>query len=205
MQPYMKPIFVILLTRLNNSKTEILTQRFVRLFYLLSGKDTIGPDVVMQAIEEVQAGIFAQVYTSVIIPETSKLSRPIDRKIAAVGLVGVVGFSELMATTYHKGWANTTNELLKVVDLEPTPVQGDSTSDLQGADIDEVSFGAAFARLNTCKKRADDPFPEATDLRRFVGERLKEANAKFGGRIEAWVTNELNDNLKATVQKYMQI
>lgn len=58
MEPYLKDIVIILLTRLNSSKTESLSQRFVRLVYLLAGRDEkgAGPDFVARSIDQVQAG-----------------------------------------------------------------------------------------------------------------------------------------------------
>jgi len=204
LQPFVKDIFIILLTRLNGSKTEILAQRFVRLFYFLVGRYQTGPDFVIQSIDTVQAGIFNQLYTAVVLRDTQKLNRQTDRKVAVVGLTQLVGFSEALATTHHKAWPNTVMALLKALEIDPVPVQGDPLADLQAAEIDDVSFGASFVRLNTCKKSRADLFPEVVDFRKYVGEKLKEADSKTGGRVGGWISSELPGEAQALVKKYMQ-
>ncbi|KAF8538224.1 Cse1-domain-containing protein [Trichophaea hybrida] len=204
LQPYTKDIFIILLTRLNGSKTEILAQRFVRFFHFLTGKKETGPDFVIQAIDAVQAGIFGELYTAVVLPDTLKLIRAADRKIAVAGLTKLTGFSEGLATTYHKAWPSTVMALLKILEVEPVIPKEDPLADLQTAEIDDVSFGASFVRLNTCKKRAVDVFPEVVDSRKYVGEKLKEAIAKTGGRVDGWISGELSEEARALLRKYMQ-
>jgi len=201
-QPFVKDIFIILFTRLNGSKTEILVRRFIRFFYFLAGKEEFGPDFVIGTIDSVQSSIFGQLYPGIVLPDTQKLTQPLDRKIAVAGLTKLIGFSDGLAGTYHGAWPNTVMVLLKVLELAPVLAKDDPV-DLQAADIDDVSFGASFARLSTCKKRAVDEFPEVVDSRRFVGEKLVEANTKTGGRLDSWINGELGDDAKALLKKYM--
>lgn len=58
LQPYLKQVFVILFTRLNGSKTELLVMRFIRLFYFLVSRtaEGAGPDFTINAIDQIQAG-----------------------------------------------------------------------------------------------------------------------------------------------------
>jgi exportin-2 (importin alpha re-exporter) len=199
-----KDIFIILLTRLNSSKTATLSERFVRLFYFLSGREETGPDFAIQAIDAVQAGIFGQLYTAIVLPDTQKLTRPMDRKVAVVGLTKLIGFSEGLAGTYSKAWPNSVLALLKLLEASPVLTKDDPLESLQAAEIDDVSFGATFARLNTCKKNVIDTFPEVTDFRKFVGVKLNQANAAMNGRIMARIEGELSNEAKELVRKYMQ-
>lgn len=187
LQPFLKDIFIILLTRLNSSKTEALAQKFVRLFYFLASRDKegCGPDFVVKAIDAVQPGIFGQLYVAVVIPDTQKLQRPIDRKVAVIGLTKFVAFSEEIAGQYHKNWSSTVMALLKLLEIPPVPSQeGDAAMELVDADIDDLSFGSTFTRLNTCKKRVVDLFPEVSgDLKKWCGARIREGSAHHGGRV----------------------
>ena len=204
LQPYTKDIFIILLTRLNGSKTEVLAQRFVRFFYFLAGKEETGPDFIVNAIDAVQSGIFGELYTAVVLPDTAKLNRAADRRVAVAGLTKLVGSSEGLATAYHKAWPNTVITLLKVLEVDPVIPKDDPLVDLQAAEIDDVGFGASFVRLNTCRRRAEDPFPEIVDSRKYVGQKLKEANAKAGGRIEGWISTELGEQARTLLKRYME-
>ncbi|PWW80395.1 Cse1-domain-containing protein [Tuber magnatum] len=206
LQPFVKDIFIILLTRLNGSKTEALSQKFARFFYFLAARDTggAGPDFVVGAIDAVQAGIFGQLYGAVVLPDTQKLQRPTDRKIAVVGLTKFVAFSEGLATKYHKTWPGSVVALLKLLEVPPVPTQDDGGIDLHEADIDDLSFGATFTRLNTSKKRIVDLFPDTGDLKKWVGEQLKEGDSKYGGRVDNWIKAELPDEAKVVLRRYMQ-
>lgn len=205
LEPFVKDIFMILLTRLNGSKTEALSQKFARFFYFLAARDNegAGPDFVVGAIDAVQTGrvkplpmlysiflliyvrysIFGQLYGAVVLPDTQKLQRPSDRKVAVVGLTKFVAFSEGLATAYHETWPGSIVALLKLLEAAPVPAKDDGGIDLHEADIDDLSFGATFTRLNTCKKRIPDLFPDTGDLKRWVGERLKEGDLRHGGRV----------------------
>lgn len=185
LQPFLKDIFIILLTRLNGSKTEALSQKFVRLFYFLASRDKegCGPDFVVKAIDTVQPGIFIQLYTAVVLPDTQKLQKPIDRKIAVIGLTKFVAFSNEIAVQYHKAWPNSVMALLKLLEIPPVPSQ-EGDVDLVDADIDDLSFGSTYTRLNTCKRRVLDLFPEVPrDLKKWCGSKIREGSATNGGRV----------------------
>ena len=55
---YFVTILQVLLTRLQNSKTETFTLRFVRLYHFISAKDDkgLGADFFIKTVEQVQAG-----------------------------------------------------------------------------------------------------------------------------------------------------
>lgn len=57
MEPYFTSIMQIILTRLQNSKTETLTLRFVHFFHFVSAHDDKGysADFVIQVTDKVQA------------------------------------------------------------------------------------------------------------------------------------------------------
>ena len=58
LQPYLKDIFVLLLTRLTQSKTEKFTQAFIKavMLPLAMRKPGLGPDVIYSHVEALQAG-----------------------------------------------------------------------------------------------------------------------------------------------------
>lgn len=149
--------------------------------------------------------VFGQVYTAIVLPDTQRLQRPADRKVVVAGLTKLIAFSEDLATANHRAWPRSVMELLKILELPPVPVQEDAITELKGADIDEMSFGTTFARLNTCKRRTADLFPEIGEPKKWVGQKLKDANAKFNGRILQWVDGELNPEAAAVLKGYMQL
>ncbi|KAJ5475856.1 CAS/CSEC-terminal [Penicillium sp. IBT 31633x] len=205
LQNYFKMIMQIILQRLQNSKTENLSLRFVRFFHFISAQDDKGysADFVIQVIDDIQAGLFTPIYVSVILPETQKLARPLDRKTAIISLTKTLANSEAFATRYsQKGWGFTCTALLKLLELPPLPTSGDDL--IAEVDTEDMSFGVGFTPLNTIRPQQKDPWPETgADLKAWVGKYLKEADKKQNGRLSQFAQERLDDQSKAVLGSYM--
>jgi len=97
-------------------------------------------------------------YLTVILPDTQKLARPLDRKTAVISLTKTLANSEAFANRYKKGWAFTCEALLKLLELPPLPTAKDDI--IAENDVDDMAFGVGFTQLNTVKPRQRDPWPE---------------------------------------------
>ena len=71
-------------------------------------------------------------------------------------------------------------------------------------DVDDGSFGVGFTQLNTIRKLNDDPFAEIIDLRKWVGQYLKTADGRHGGRIGQAI-NGLSPEASTVLGTYMQL
>ncbi|KAJ5139314.1 Chromosome segregation protein Cse1 [Penicillium bovifimosum] len=205
LENYFKMIMQIILQRLQNSKTENLTLRFVRFFHFVSARSDTGynVDFFIKVTDEVQAGLFTPVYINVILPETQKLARPLDRKTAIVSFTRTIAGSEAFATRYsQKGWGFTCTALLKLLELPPLPAGRDDV--INEADIEDMSFGVGFTPLNTIRAQQKDPWPETgADLKAWVGTYLKEADKTQNGRVSQFANERLDDQSKAVLAGYM--
>jgi len=204
LQPYFTQIFSLLFTRLSGSKTETFSLRFTRLYHFMSTRTEqgLGADVVIAMLDQVQAGIFAQVYPSIILPDTQKLTRPIDRKFAVLSLTKTIADSAVFAEKFEKGWARTCEALLKIM-VNP-PVLGHTDSVIPDADVDDLSFGVGFTQLNTCKKTQVDTNPEVTDLKSWISQYLRHADQVQNGRVSAFLQSRLSPDLQTALVGYMQ-
>ncbi|OQE21646.1 hypothetical protein PENSTE_c011G09365 [Penicillium steckii] len=205
LQQYFVSIMQIIMQRLQNSKTENLAVRFVRFYHFVTAHDDKGynPDFVMQVTEQVQQGLFTPVYLNVILQDTQKLARPLDRKTAVLSLTKTVADSEAFATKYsQKGWGFTVNALLKLLELPPDVTHKDDLN--AEVDIDQMSFGVGFTPLNTIRKSPTDPWPQTgADLKVWVGSYLKEADKKHSGRVSQMAQTRLDDQAKAVLGSYI--
>ncbi|KAJ5107737.1 hypothetical protein N7456_004412 [Penicillium angulare] len=204
LEQYFVMIMQIILQRLQNSKTENLSLRFVRFFHFITSHDDKGynPDFVMQVTEKVQQNLFTPVYLNVILQDTQKLARPLDRKTAVISLTKTLANSDAFATRYAKGWGFTCNTLLKLLELPPDVSHKDDIA--AEVDVEEMSFGVGFTPLNTIKPQLKDPWPETgADLKKWVGTYLKEADKKHGGRISQFAQERLDDQAKAVLGSYI--
>ncbi|KAK6541749.1 importin-alpha export receptor [Orbilia ellipsospora] len=185
LQPYMSQVFTILMTRLSGSRTENLTLRFTKFFYILASKDDhgMGPDWAITVIDASQARIFGELYKAFVIPSTQKLTKYIDRKYAVVGLTKVVTSSKSMATQYAAMWTGSVTALLKLLEVPPVPSEEGVYDQTTEVDLDDVSFSVSFATLNTARKQVGDPFPDVVDARKWVGGQVKQSQlfqSRFG-------------------------
>ncbi|KAH0543334.1 hypothetical protein FGG08_002290 [Glutinoglossum americanum] len=192
LQPYFVHMFNIMLLRLQNSKTETFSQRFVRFYHFMSarGEKGLGTDFVINIAEQIQSGIFTSLYTSIILPDTQKLSKPFDRKTAVISLTKTITESSAFAEKYKKGWAFTADALLAL--LENPPVAAILDDAIGDPDIDDMSFGVGFTQLHTCKRPPKDPWPEVKDIKLWVGRQLTQADARTSGTINTFIRERLS-------------
>ncbi|KAK6529632.1 importin-alpha export receptor [Arthrobotrys megalospora] len=202
LNPYMGQVFNLIMIRLTGSRTENLTSRFTKFFYVLASRveQHMGPDWAIHAVDSVQAKVFGELYKAFIVPSTQKLTKFLDRKTAVVGLTRIVTSSKIAAADgeYANMWAGSINALLKLLEVPPTPAEGggagyDQTTE---TDLDDVSFSVSFATLNTARKPLSDPFPEVVDARKWVGGEVKRSQA-YQQR-----NSELGADVKAVLDGY---
>ena len=203
-QQYFPTILTLLFTRLNNSPPEKFKQRFVRFYHLVSSRDQLGlgADFFIQNSDSVQEGVFPPVYLTIILPITQQLARPLERKLAVISLTKTLTDSKAFAVRYQKGWAKTCEALLKILENPPMPVSSDDA--VVEVDVDDLSFGVGFTPLNTCKKVAKDDWPEAVNVKAWVGEYLKAADTRKNGELAGFVQARLPKDAQDVLISYMR-
>ncbi|KAL2815964.1 CAS/CSE protein [Aspergillus granulosus] len=204
LEPYFGDIMQVILTRLQNHKTESLSLRFVRFYHFLCANDGKGysADFLVQIINKMQDSLYVQLYLNIILPESQKLARPMDRKIAVLSLTKTLANSEAFATRYAKGWGYTCEALLKLLELPPLPASKDDV--IAEHDVEDMAFGVGFTALVTIRPQVRDPWPDTgADLKIWVGKYLKEADQRHGGRISGFVQQRLGDQEKAVLSSYI--
>lgn len=130
-----------------------------------------------------------QLYLGIILPDTQKLARPLDRKIAVISLTKTLTESSAFAEKYKKGWGFTCEALLKL--LENPPVIASTDDSIVDQDVDDMSFGVGFTQLQTIKRPTRDLWPDVTDVKSWVGRTLRDANALQGGKVKSFAEERL--------------
>ena len=103
--------------------------------------------------------------------------------MAVISFCKTLADSAAFSEKYKKGWAYTCDTMLKLLETPPVPLT--AADDIQEQDVDDLSFGIGFTALSTCRRPPQDPWPEITDPKRWVGETLKEANVRHGSKVSA--------------------
>ncbi|KAK1149856.1 importin-alpha export receptor [Aspergillus melleus] len=204
LEQYFVSIMQVILMKLENNKTESLLLRFVRFYHFISAQEEKGysADFVIQVFDKVQPTLFTPIYLNVILPETQKLARPLDRKTAVLSFTKTVANSEAFASRYKKGWGFTVEALLKLLELPPLPAGKDDI--IAEHDVEDMAFGVGYTALNTVRVQTRDPWPETgADLKAWVGQYLKAADKKNNGRITQFAQERLEDQLKALFGGYI--
>ncbi|KAK2739185.1 importin-alpha export receptor [Myotisia sp. PD_48] len=204
LQPYFQTIMQIILTRLERSKTENFSLRFVRFYHFISGhlEKGYGADFFIQATETIQADMFAPIYKTIILPESRKLARPLDRKIAIMSFAKTLTNSEAFSSRYKKGWGFTCEALLYLLDQPPLPTTGDDI--VAEHDVEDMAFGVGFTPLNTIKKAPTDPWPETgPQIVQWVAGYLKDQNTKQNGKITTFAQERLDQQLQPSLAKLL--
>ncbi|KAL8941402.1 MAG: hypothetical protein Q9211_001843 [Gyalolechia sp. 1 TL-2023] len=194
---YFVTILQLLFTRLQCSKTDAFTSRFVRFYHLVSARveNGLGADWFIAYANQVQEGIYVQLYLSIILPDSQKLVRPLDRKIAVISLCKSLTDSVAFAEKYKKGWGYSCEALLKL--LENPPILATTDETIIDHDVDDMSFGVGFTQLQTIKRPARDYWPEVTDVKIWVGRQLQDANARQGGKVKSFAEERLAQSPQA--------
>ena len=205
LEPYWVTVLSLLMTRLSNKATTAFQLRFVRFYHFVASRDNegLGADFFVAVSDKVQQDVFRGLYTSVILPKTPELLRPLDRKLAAVSLTKTLTDSKAFVDRYPRGWPLTCNTLLKL--LENPPVLARQDNNIVDADVDDMSFGVGFTQLNTVRKPFSDPFEDIVDLRQWVGKHLKDADQRQGGRIMKEISEKLGPDAKTVLDTYLRL
>lgn len=146
--------------------------------------------------------VFVPLYLNIILPDTQKLLRPVDRKTAVISLTKTLTDSAAFAEKYKKGWAYTCEALLKLLENPPLPAATDDAIGEQ--DPDDMSFGVGFTQLTTIKRPTRDQWPEITDVKKWVGEYLRAADARHNGKVKSFAQERLSADAGPVFAGYMQ-
>lgn len=146
--------------------------------------------------------MFTPIYLNIILPDTQKLARPVDRKTAVLSFTKILANSEAFGSRYKKGWGFTCTALLKLLELAPLPASKDDI--IAEHDVEDMAFGVGFTALNTIRQQTVDPWPETgADLKAWVGRYLKEADQKSNGRVSSFAQERLEPEAQKMLASYI--
>ncbi|CCK71817.1 importin-alpha export receptor KNAG_0I00260 [Huiozyma naganishii CBS 8797] len=156
LKPYLKQIAVLLLQRLQSSKTERYVKKFIVFLSLITIK--LGGDFTIQFIDEVQEGVFQPIWSNFVLEYAATIANILDRKIALVGLATMVNGSSLFTNKYGPLVAGTINVLVQILVSENIAHLNSELIDLDNTE--EIStFGSSYSRLASIADKPLDPLP----------------------------------------------
>ncbi|CCD26889.1 importin-alpha export receptor NDAI_0I03210 [Naumovozyma dairenensis CBS 421] len=173
LKPFLKQIATLLLQRLQSSKTERYVKKLTVFLGMLSIK--LGPDFVVQFIDEVQDGLFQQIWNNFVITSLPTIGNLLDRKIALVGMLQMFINGSIFNSKYANLIPITLETIIKTTVSESVANLKDDFIDMDN--LEEIStFGSSFSKLVSVSEKPFDPLPEidlTNGVKLYIIENLK--------------------------------
>jgi len=184
--PYMKTVFTLIFSRLSRDKNN---QKFLKSFIvflsLFVGK--FGPAPLIAHIDAVQPNLFLNVLDALWLPNVSKVTGTVERKMAAVALTKLLISHEMLSEKYLQQWIKALVSLLTLLEL---PEDGYAVSSEDFEDDEEgyevVGLDASsgpYTPLMYAQKSNVDPFSEVSNLKQLVAVSLYQLFRDFPGKF----------------------
>lgn len=199
LKPYLKQIAVLLLQRLQNSKTEKYVKKFVVFLGIVS--TTLGPDMVPSFIDEVQDGLFLQIWSNFVISTLPTIGNLLDRKIALLGATNVMINGQILSNKYASLLPSTLESITETTASESVANMKSDNVDLDN--LEEIStFGSSFSGLVSIAQKPLDPLPDV-DLTQGVKTYVANALQKYNqtspllGNVASQISEDAQLKLKS--------
>ncbi|KAJ3054316.1 importin-alpha export receptor [Rhizophlyctis rosea] len=171
---YLKPIFILFLTRLQSSKTSKFSSGFLNFlcFLCVVEKEGWGVDAVFEVLDGIQPGIFTGLSTGVLIPEVGDVKTPDDRKLCGVGLTNLLTRSErILGDGYIGLWPTLFTATINLIN-KPIADQHEDDDPLANVDLEDVGYQTQYSRLASSTGKKRDYVAHVTDVKRYFVEGL---------------------------------
>ncbi|CCH63001.1 hypothetical protein TBLA_0I03480 [Henningerozyma blattae CBS 6284] len=196
LKPFLKQIAVLLLQRLQSSRTDKYLKKLTVLVGMLSIK--LGSDFVIHFIDDVQDGIFSQIWSNFIITTLPTLGNLLDRKLALLGIVNFITNSQLFTSKYSNLIPITLEKLVETTVSQSIANLKSEYIDLES--MEEAStFGSTYSKLGSISEKPFDPVPEidlTNGVRKYISDSLKKYNAASGNTFFSNVASQLPSDVQ---------
>ncbi|KAA1099321.1 importin-alpha export receptor, variant 2 [Puccinia graminis f. sp. tritici] len=192
--PYLRNVFLLLLTRLQQSKTDKFTSAFLYtiMFIVTLEKPQLSPDLLINTINAVQPGLFSQVMEGVLLPAVAS-TPPKQRRVVALGHISLLTRARTLQceaeSRLYLPVLISVLRLFTLPQLKPTEDTAGENSELNVTDLEEHGYQVGFSRLGaseTIGKR--DPFSAMVDPRDALASGLVKAGEAQPGKIPALIS-----------------
>lgn len=208
LKSFLNEIFVILLTRLKNFKTDKFVKRFIIFLSKLSSLELNSElntnnwtsSMVITIFENIQTGLFEQILNNFILPNTNKFNNLTDKKILVVGLTNLV--SENYQNINNVEVLKILSELLKLLNSESIKnykTIDDNAEMMLEIDNDDLTFGSSFNKLNIIQLKPLDPISSAIKDKTVLIDFFKLKLQSIDNQYLFQITQQLDPECKSII------
>ncbi|KAI8977279.1 Cse1-domain-containing protein [Mycotypha africana] len=184
---YFPALLSAVLKRLQSKKRgdTIIFDRFTRNFTLWMTNCFLteslgGPDTIINVYEALQPGLFGQIMNLFVLPDISRLSKPLDRKIGAAGMVHLLTKSALLLQEPYLSnglWKQSLLGLLALLELPVSADDDEGPDELYTLDFSEdgaegIGYQTTFAKLTTTSPTQRDPTAQLPPAQIYIAQQL---------------------------------
>ncbi|KAJ7043405.1 CAS/CSE protein [Mycena alexandri] len=196
LRQYFKSVVMTLLTRMQSSKTDKFVYLFAKflLYCMALNIGGLGPDYVIETIDEIQPRLWSQIMTNFVVPQVPLMPQK-DRKLAVVGLTRLLTrSSSMMQDPNVQLWPpafTTLAQLFKSQYLAGATAStrtGDDTTSVGLTDVDQeeqaAGYQAAYSRLAASETAEADPIAYVREPEEFLRSELQEMRGRNGQQLQ---------------------
>ncbi|SJX63336.1 probable CSE1-Nuclear envelope protein that mediates the nuclear export of importin alpha [Sporisorium reilianum f. sp. reilianum] len=205
LEQYKRAVLTLLLTRLQQSKTDKLVKGTIHLVSSVALTDK-GPDWAVQAFEAVQPGLFAQIAAGVIAPELPNVAER-HKKVVGVGFGTLLLTSSAMRQQSNLGVLPTLLSAQLKLLLTPSSATATHDEDLLYADEDNTAaaaFQSSFSKLaasETVKVDATRGVLQGKEVRTWFKEVLAQWRREVGDDVAQGVWGALDAQMRGAWER----
>jgi len=190
LQPHLKQLIQLLLTRLQKGKTERYVRLVTTFFAQYIGQ--FGPQKYFEVFDSVQAGIGLMILTSIWLPRLqSDIPVHMEAKIQVVGLTKILCETPALLTNDVNGICfQVLCNLVRI--MTSTDTAFNNVPDKDDTDI-EVGYDPTFSRLHFASKPQLDPFSQIQDPSLAFAQGLLTVYRQFPDQIRTLVQKMKDD------------
>ncbi|KAL2911349.1 importin-alpha export receptor [Polyrhizophydium stewartii] len=210
LHPFLKNVFIMLLTRLTQSKTTKFTTGFLNFlcFLFALDKPDMTVDTVVGMLDSLQpTPLFGGLLQSILIPALGGLVSPDDRKRCAVGMTRLLTTgTAMMSDTYFALWPTLLTEVINMLQAPLADMKApDEDPDVIGnMDLEEVGYQASFVRLGTVAKPGHAGLTASVaDPMLFLAQSIVNLNSMYPAKIGPVIQHQLPNETAVKLQSYM--
>ncbi|KAJ7504560.1 CAS/CSE protein [Mycena galericulata] len=196
LRQYIKSVIMTLLTRMQSSKTDKFVYLFSKflLYCMALNIDGLGPDYVIDTVDEIQPRLWSQILTNFVVPQVRLMPQK-DRKLAVVGFTRMLTRSGSMLQEPNvQAWPATFTSLVQLFRSQylagatTTTKTSDDPASVGITDVDQeeqtAGYQAAYSRLAASETVEADPVAYVRDPEEYLRNELRELRARNGQQLQ---------------------
>ena len=229
LEPYMRQIMLLLLNRLQNSKTSKFLRGFIHflsLFISLADGGS-GATAIITLLDTMQPRLFYLLLDSVYLVEVTKTVSPLEKKACAVAMIKLLtACPTLLEDTYFSMWPKVLTTLIRLLEIsseeeaelaittsfaddelllgEGQPTGSFSLGEDQAGDsLGGGGYHVMYAHLVYSSRRPHDSLKSIEDPKLFLAKSLHELSRAHPGRFPA-IIGRLSEEILRFLNLYLE-